>query len=442
VLDRRKADVNEMIELNGFRLGFSAATFTAYRKAMPDSDHFRALREQLADAWFLYWDSGTVFGIPRTEDAQPFGEPMELSTDQHLKLLAARIADVLPHRFPEYQTFRRRPFSFLARKDELVSQVKRQLSAPPGLLDCFKIRPKFELDARLMELQDGDTFVGLFMQVHMRWEILAPLDALAEHGVDLEGLYIVRREPGPDQRRAVGRIGSVASGLVQLSESFDETTCVPADQVWLEGSKASFARCLKVLLGPQYQRFEDARQREEARFFTAEAVDGLLTKMEGFLRRKSPLTLAPDLECTVGPRIAVANTTDYRSVVAAPSVEYCFDAARTKRHQYPWPGLEQFGPFSRDTFPKKSPRILVLCPDTIQGKVETFVRPCATGLRSRAGHATPPDSGRPSAWSTRSSSCTRSRGSRRRRRILAWPIGEPPKSSSLTRSPHRTRRSS
>lgn len=178
MLDRRKVDVNEMIELNGFRLDFSAATFTAYRKPMSDGDQLRTLREQLADAWFLYWDSGTVSGIPRAEDARPFGEPMELSTDQHLKLLAARIVDVLPYRFPEYQAFRRRPFSFLARKDELVSGVRPQLSAPPILLDCFEIRPEFELDARLMELQDGDAFVGLFMQVHMRWEILAPLDAL------------------------------------------------------------------------------------------------------------------------------------------------------------------------------------------------------------------------------------------------------------------------
>lgn len=369
-----------MIELNGFRLDFSAATFAAYRQPMPDSDQLRALREQVGKEWFLYWDDGMVLGLPRLDGAEAFGEQVELATDQHLQLLAARLADVLPYRFTQYQTFRRRPFSFLARKDELVSRVKPQLGAPPPLLDCFKIRPKFELDARLMELQDGDAFVGLFMQVHMRWEILAPLDALVANGIDLDGLYIVRRDPGPDQRRAVGRVARVVGDTVHLSESFDDTTCVPVDHVWLEGSKASFARCLKVLLGSQYQRFDEARQREEARFLTAPALEGLLAKMGDFLQQKSPLTLAPGLECTVGPRIAVANTPEYRSVVAAPPVDYCFDAARTKRSPYPWNGIDKFGPFSRDTFPKKSPRILVLCPDTIQGKAETFVRYLRDGI--------------------------------------------------------------
>ncbi len=369
-----------MIEFNGFRLEFSATTFTAHQQCLPDSDKLRELKEQLGDAWFLYWDDGVVLGLPRVDGAPRFGEQVELSTDQHLRLLAARIADVLPHRFPEYKAFRRRPFSFLGRKDELVSQVKPQLSSPSPLLERFKIRPKFELDARLMELQDGDAFIGLFMQVHMRWEILASLEALAGAGVDLGGLYVVRREPGPDQRRAVGRVARVADDMVYLSESFDETTRIPIEEVWLEGSKASFARCLKVLLGPQYQRFDEARQKEEARFFTAPALEGLLAKMGDFLQQKSPLSLAPGLECKIGGRITVTNTPDYQSVVAAPPVEYCFDPARTKRSQYPWDGIEKFGPFSRDTFPKKSPRILVLCPDTVQGKVETFVRYLRDGI--------------------------------------------------------------
>lgn len=236
-----------------------------------------------------------------------------------------------------------------------------------------------------MELQDGDTFVWLFMQVQMRWEILKPLDTRSEHGVDLTGLYVVHREPGPDQRRAGGRIGRVASGLAPLSESFDETTCVPADEVWLEGSNASFAPCRpQVLLDSQDQRFEEARQRAEAQFFTAEAPDGLLTKIEAFLRRLWLRTLAPDLECIVGSRITVANTPDYQSIVAAPPVEYCFDTACTKRHQDPWPGLKQFGPFSHGTFAKKSPRIAVLCPDTIQDKVEAFVRYPRDGISARA----------------------------------------------------------
>jgi len=369
-----------LIELNGFRLDFSAPTFAAHQQCLPDSSQFRALREQIGNDWFLYWDDGKVLGIPRAGDVQPFGEKVEVATDQHLRLLASRIEDILPRQFSEYEAFRRRPFSFLGRKEELVGNLKGRLAHPPSLLESFQIRPKFELDARLMELQDSAAFVALFMQVHMRWDILAPLDALVAAGVDVAGLYVVRRETGPDERRAVGRIARLAGRVVELSDAFDDLASIPIQDVWLEGSKAAFARCLKTLLGHEYQRFDEARQHEEARFFTAQAIDGLLTKMGNFLQRKSPMSLAPDLDCTAGSRLVVANTPEYRSVVTAAPVEYCFDAARTKRSQYPWNGIEQFGPFSRDTFAKKSPHILVLCPDTVQGKVEAFVRYLRDGV--------------------------------------------------------------
>jgi hypothetical protein len=42
----------------------------------------------------------------------------------------------------------------------------------------------------------------------------------------------------------------------------------------------------------------------------------------------------------------------------APPVQYYFNPARTKAHQYPWLGIQQYGPFSKDTFPKRSPTIL------------------------------------------------------------------------------------
>lgn len=169
-----------------------------------------------------------------------------------------------------------------------------------------------------MELQDGAAFIGLFMQVRMRWESLASLDALAAAGVDLGGLYVVRREPSPDQRRAVGRIDRLVDGTVHRSESFDDMTTVPINEVWLEGSKASFTRCLKTILKSEYQHFDEEREREEAAFTTGPALEGLLTRMEGFLQQKSPLVLAPDLECTVAGRIRISSTPDYQSVVNAP----------------------------------------------------------------------------------------------------------------------------
>ena len=75
-----------------------------------------------------------------------------------------------------------------------------------------------------------------------------PLDELIASGVNVERLYVVRRNPEPDQRRLVGRIRQVTGQKVFLSEAFDGEDSVFVDDVMLEGSRASFIQCLKQIL--------------------------------------------------------------------------------------------------------------------------------------------------------------------------------------------------
>jgi hypothetical protein len=79
-----------MLDFNGFRLAFSSPTCTAHQQPMPDNKQLRPLRERLGADWFLYWDDGTVFGLPREEGAPQLGDQVELEADQHLKLLMGR----------------------------------------------------------------------------------------------------------------------------------------------------------------------------------------------------------------------------------------------------------------------------------------------------------------------------------------------------------------
>lgn len=369
------------ILLNGFKVELSSATFTAYIQDMPENVGFRPLREKIKDSWFLYWRDGKVYGLPRvSEPEQRFGNAAELNCNDHLWFLAARIADILPEKFPQYKAFRRRPFTFFGLKDEMVTSIRARVKGLPDLMSCFKIQPKFELDAKLVEFREGEIFIGLFMRVKTRWEILAPLNDLQNAGIDLQGLYVVRRNPQPGQRRLVGKIASLSGEAVYLSESFDDTTHIGVNEVWLEGSRVSFTRCVKTLVASRYQEFEEERHRQEAHFFTGPALEGLLERMDSFLHQASPMDLGAGLTCSVTDRIEVTNTTEYQSVVTAAPVEYCFDPAKTKRDRYAWNGIEKYGPFSRDTFAKKSPKILILFPDTVQGPVERFLRSLRDGV--------------------------------------------------------------
>jgi DNA protecting protein DprA len=378
---------NELF-LNGFRLSFSADQFTCFVQEMPDNTQFRQLRDQLQDEWFLLWRAAIAYGLPKVPSPKKsFGSPRVLSTNSPdaLRVLAARLNSVLPEKFPQYETFRRRPFTFRGKKDEIVAAITASLHGLPSLVNKFKIFPKFELDARLVELQEGTTFVGLFMEVSTSWDIQAPIDELQAAGVDVTGLYVLLRNPPPAGRRLVGRIGAISGQRVTLKEYFGESDEVFMDDVVVEGSKASFGACLKQLLQGRYLAFERERQRQEAKCLTGTAVDMLLMRMSDYLTRGSSLQLAPDLECRIHELIRVRNSGTYETVLQADPVDYCFDAARTKRTRYAWQGIERYGPFSRETFAKKSPRILIVLPDSVQGPVENFLRCFRDGVRPQTG---------------------------------------------------------
>jgi hypothetical protein len=387
------------IMLNGFQVEFSQSSFTTFVREAHDPKLMRQLRDDFAADWFLHYRGGHAYGVPlKDTPSKEFGAPLRLTCAEHMGLavLAARINDALPGAFPDYEAFRRRPFAFLARKtgDEIVEAVASKMPNKPPLLSKFKIRPKYELDARLVEFRNGQTAIGLIMSVDMRWEINASLHELQLAGINLVGQHAVRRNPGPDERRLVGRIGCINGERVELSESYDEVKEVGVNEIWLEPAPATFFHCLKHILGNRFKAFDDAREAEGTRFLTGPSYDRLLDTMDKVLRKVSPLALAPDLTCSFTGRLRLTNSASYQTVVNLGSPEYCFDAAKSKRERIAWAGLERFGPFSRDSFARKSPKILVICPDSGKGKVEQFIRHFRDGITSLPNSAYPSGFGR------------------------------------------------
>ncbi|MFW6195635.1 MAG: argonaute/piwi family protein, partial [Chloroflexota bacterium] len=326
-----------------------------------------------------------LFGVPNgAVNSLEGATERTLEVRDHLGFVTYLINSALPGAVPYYSAFRRRPFTFLGRRREFVSEIRQRLPSSPQILEGFAIRPRYALEARIIEPVD-EPLIGLFVTLSTRFEITADLRALAEAGVDLSGLDVVRRRSEQGQRRLVGRVDHLAGEEVMLSESFDELSRIPVGEVAVEGSRETFTICLRTILGSNYDRFEGERQRLEGDLLGGRGVDKMLTDMGGFLSSVSPIALGDGLGCVIEEeRLTVTNSEQHRSVRRAQPVTYCYDPARTKRDQYAWRGLATYGPFSRETFAAKSPRILVLVPEVVQGTAETFVRALRDGISGRA----------------------------------------------------------
>jgi hypothetical protein len=372
------------ITLNGFRVSVCPGQFTAAVRDLPDASGLEELRAAAGTSATLWWNRGLLYEVPRV----PGGDYADaaaktLDVQGHLGLVAFLINAALPDSVPHYKAFRDRPFTFLALKHEFVREIRPRLRGAPPLLDQFTIRPRYVLEARVIEPCE-EAFIGLFVTLNTRYEIMADLPELAKAGIDLHGLDVVRRNRVRGQRRLVGRIDRIAGNEVLLAESFDSLTSIAVREVAVRGSRDAFAACLRVILGGSYDRFELERQRLEGKLLDGPGIDTMLDQMGKFLASASPIRPGGGLDCSVGERLAIGNTTAHRSVHRADPVSYCFDSARTKQATLAWRGLKEYGPFSRDSFAARSPRILVVVPESAQGTTETFVRALRDGMPNTA----------------------------------------------------------
>lgn len=368
--------------LNVLPIAFPFESLSVWSRRAEEGEDLAALREANRAVWHVQWDAGSVYTLPLHEDAPrpPGAQLVELQVHDSLRLLARLVTDSLVRRFPTYQPLRKKPFTFLGHKGELMRGVGDSLGLAHALLPEFRIWPKYSLDGRIVEVQRQSAFVAVAVELSTRWEITASLQGLVEAGVDLGGLYVVRRDPDPDQRRLVGRVASVAGGRVELSESLSDATSVDVDDVMLEGRRESFSRCLKRLLGTSsYARYDAYRDKGIGELLGGRPLLDEVRRVAKVLGER-PLELAPGLTCSVGEPLPLTNTSEYKSVVVARQLDYCFDPARSKRHRYAWPGLDTYGPFSRDTFARPSPRVLVIFPSSAKGAVEAFVRLLRDGI--------------------------------------------------------------
>jgi hypothetical protein len=366
---------------NVLPVDFATDTFTAWARPLGDDEDLRALRKAAAPRWSVQLERGTIFFLPLTDgaDAVPGANEFELKVADSLGLFARLTTEALMRRFPTYEPLRRKPFVFLGHKQQLMHDVGGHFGIDHPLLGDFRIWPKYSLDARVIEIRADEPFVGITVDLASRWEITSELESLQEAGVDLTGLFVVRRELDDEQRPLLGRIASVEGGQVKLSESTTDSMSVDASSAMLEGRRDAFTRCLKQLLGSKYQRYEALRDQRMGELLSGPPLLAEVSRVAGILGER-PLELARGLTCSVSAPLKIRNSTEYKTIVVARQLDYCFDAARTKRDRYAWPGLDRYGPFSRDTFARPTPRILVIFPQAAQGAVETFIRYLRDGI--------------------------------------------------------------
>lgn len=364
---------------NGFRISLPQ-DIEVIVSDVPDPSGVRDERERLADHWFVHWVGGKLYHL-RLQTGGPNieGERKTLATVDCMWLLRGRVDDIIGLAFSKYSPVRERPFTFLAQRTELIQKAVDQSKIVHELLSSFRATPRFELNVKTYEDERAIPGLGVFVTVGVQNDILAELPALQSAGVPLHGCYVVRRNPEPDQHRLAGRVDRLEGGVVYLMEGSDEAS-MPATELKLEGSTENMARSLTALLGvARYRAFRNALDDQEAEYRLGPEFDKIVEQTGSHLM-KTVLPLADGIEASIVERITLRNSEHGVSVRKIAPVDYVFDRTGRKSAPFAWKGLSDFGPYDREVFPTKSPRVLAVYPTSAQGKVENFLKSLRDGM--------------------------------------------------------------
>lgn len=371
-----------VLSSNGFEVELPDEVDVLVRD-FPNGGDVSEERERVKDHWFVHWFGRKLYYL-RLKGGGPNvdGDPQRLKTKEHPWLLRARLEDAVGDRFSRYEPIKRRPFTFLALKNELVGAAAKRANIDASELEGITVTPRFELHSKIYEPADGDVRIGIFVSIGMAHDISAALPNLQERGVSLAGRHLVRREREPGQRGHVGRFDHIENEQVVLREASDASR-LRADLLKLEGSTENFAHCVGSILNHRTKAFKDALETEESAFRLGPTFDAVVERL-GAQLTKEPISLGFGIETKVGKRITFGPAGGEETVRRAPPVDYVFDRSGSKTSSMAWDGLVAHGPYDRVSFPKKSPRLLVAYPRHLQGRVETFLSALKDGLGQKS----------------------------------------------------------
>ena len=130
---------------------FGMGEFAVWARDIAEDEDLGSLRRSHASKWSVQWERGKVFFLPLGEDLRdpPGTTRINLEVSGNLRLLARLTTESLVRRFPDYEPLRRKPFTFLGRRQQLLRDAGEALGIDNAFLADFRIWPKYSLDARV-----------------------------------------------------------------------------------------------------------------------------------------------------------------------------------------------------------------------------------------------------------------------------------------------------
>lgn len=379
--------------LNGVLVQFAPdTTVTVGEQAYQDADQLSTLRARYSDTHLFRRDGeDRILSIPVVENEQPLGDSV---SDRQLEdapwVAASLVLDALLRLFVRMNRSlaRPRPLVMLSTRadDMLLSRAWPENVEKP---DWLEKRVTYEFSTRNVYPDEGPPAVLLACDVRTRNVIDATCDVLLENGIDVKGRYVQAEVAGGDprfkpRRRLVGRVRAIQGPRLILDDAAEGIEQIETSEAFLEPRGETLRWMTQQLL----------RNKASKVLNTLAASASVINAGPDRLRRvrdifaylaDQPLELVPGIGFKLSPLLREGKTNwQFGSEMMAKPM-LVFDAGGGRTDVWSERGLDTNGPYDRQFFTPKQPRITVICQASVQGQVEQFVYKFFEGMPDVAG---------------------------------------------------------
>jgi hypothetical protein len=366
------------LALNVAPINYSKSVITAYSETFQSTDEIKTIRERYRGTHLVRrYEEKQVLVVPlRTNlDALSTAVQVDLSKSPHL--VAALVREALI----SYLSGRGRPvigvnpISFIDTKTDLLQK------AMPGKPTCevISVRPAIGIDVRVFEFDLDTLFVGSALTVRVIKSIDATCSTFLAKGMNITGLYVGPKLPDKDPRRSArfisyGRVSRVEGNSLILEDARSGQEQIATKEAFLDASPEAMKRVFELEFGTDAGAIRTRLFHLENEFNSGPKKWQRVQQMQDFLQTLS-LELLPTIPFKFQPFVSTLPT-----VETCPKPIYVFDPSGAQTKTWHDGGLQEFGPYTRQTFTPSRPRICIVCQEQLKGRVEQFLQKFLRGI--------------------------------------------------------------
>lgn len=350
-------------------------------------EQLQSLRDKCNSTHVFRRDMGNrILCVPVVQDASQVGDTTEtIRLSDNLPLCASLIRNALLNYLhgAGWQTLSYEPIKFMAggsAEDLLAASVPSGISCPSWLA----VKPLYEAITRIVNLDRQPPFVGLTLDLRTTRLITISCDSLVAEDFPITGLYVGRLVSGADKRigphfELLGRVQSVQEKLLILEDSRLGTNDADAGKAVLEPRNDAFDRCLSHAFKAQATRI---KQTVSERLVELRSGPTRLDKLRKLINHFGGLRLemVPGVTFTVQPFLAEKSTMPFPVLHEVPKTIYVFDPTGRRTDTWYDRGINEYGPYTAQSFTPSHPRMCVICQATRKGQVEQFLHKFFHGI--------------------------------------------------------------